>query len=96
MTDEFFYVNDKKGEIISEWLANIEWYVGDKIYKMDTSKLRKVKNTIQNSDLEEAKLSVRIAKANVSYDPENKYYKSVLEREQQILDKLRANNEPQI
>ena len=44
------------------------------------------KNTELNHDIQEAKLSLRIAKLNCQIDPENKYYLRVLEKEKAILD----------
>ncbi len=80
-------VNDNLGIIIDEDYLNTKFF-GEYCIK-DRDKILKGSRKVEDSqhEKEELKLSVRIAKKNVSYDVGNKYYQGQLE-----LAELRLKN----
>lgn len=57
--------------------------------KKEAGGIRYIKNTPYNSELEEFKMSVRIAKWNFNIDTGNKYYREQLEKAE-----IRLKNHP--
>ncbi len=79
------YVDDNKGAIYSEEWINL--FCEEKRREMK-SRCRAVED--QYSDLEEAKLSLKIAKINSKMNPNNKYY---LEEEKRCEENLKKEKE---